>query len=64
MQPGFVLAETLFPLVNPIHLTLATAVIAFSGITSARVQLSLYALDLGAGGWAMRNGMANAEAKR
>jgi MFS family permease len=35
--------------VNPIHLTLATAVVAFSGITSARVQLSLYALELGAG---------------
>jgi len=35
--------------VNPVHLTLATAVVAFSGITAARVQLSLYALDLGAG---------------
>ena len=33
---------------NPIHLTLLVSVVAFSGITAARVQLSLYALDLGA----------------
>lgn len=34
--------------VNPIHLTLATALVAFTGITAARVQLLLHALDLGA----------------
>jgi MFS family permease len=33
---------------NPILLTLVTAVFAFSGVTAARVQLSLYALHLGA----------------
>ena len=33
---------------NPNVLTLATGVFAFSAVTSARMQLSLFALDLGA----------------
>ena len=33
---------------NPLHLTLAIALLGYSGVTAARVLLSLYALELGA----------------
>ncbi len=37
------------PLLSPLYLTLAVSLIGYSGVTAARVLLSLYALNLGAG---------------